>query len=82
MAVYLNGSDLPAEVFASCDVNFVISEFSRLLGTGGCILSNWEGPAETALYMYGSSFAGMRGRIEDFLAAYPLCRKCRVAQIA
>ena len=31
LAVYLNGTDLPAETYRQCDSNFVYSEFGRLL---------------------------------------------------
>jgi hypothetical protein len=32
--------------------------------------------------MYGPSFAAMCARLDDFLATYPLCQRCRIAQIA
>lgn len=82
MAVYLNGTDLPAEVYETSDVNFVISELSRLLDGDGTLHSYWEGPEETALYLYGPSFEKMRAQIADFMATYPLCEKARVVQIA
>lgn len=82
IAVYLDGSNLPAQVYKECDVNFVRDEFSRLLGSRGRVLSHWEGPTETALYIYGASFAEMRAILAGFLAEYPLCRNCRIAQIA
>jgi hypothetical protein len=56
LAVYLNGTDLPASTYQECDVNFVYSEFDRLLEGIGSVHSYWEGPTETALYMYGESF--------------------------
>jgi len=82
IAVYLNGTDLPAETYKACDSDFVSSEFGRLLGTEGRVLSYWQGPAETAFYMYGPSSQSMRARLEGFLATYPLCQKCRITQIA
>jgi hypothetical protein len=82
LAVYLNGAELPQEVYEQTDVNFVWSEFDRLLGSGGRIYSYWEGPTETALYMYGPSFETMKQRISQFMAAYPLCRKSRAERIA
>jgi hypothetical protein len=82
LAIYLNGTELPEEVYEQSDVNFVWSEFDRLLGSAGKIYSYWEGPAETALYMYGPSFETMKQRIAQFMVAYPLCRKSRVEQIA
>jgi hypothetical protein len=82
LAVYLNGTDLPDEVYAECDVDFIESEFVRLLGSDGKIHSFWQGPEETALYLYGPSFETMKSRIAAFLASYPLCQKARVEKIA
>lgn len=82
MAVYLNGSSLPDEVYQECDSNFVYSEFDRLLNGSGRVLSYWQGPTETAFYLYGSSFIAMKDKIAGFVASYPLCQQCRVVQIA
>jgi len=82
LAVYLNGTSLPDNVYKECDSNFVHSEFSRLLEGKGRVLSYWQGPTETAFFMYGPSFIAMREGIADFLGTYPLCRQCRVEQIA
>jgi len=82
LAVYLNGTDLPAETYKACDSNFVYSEFDRLLAGEGRVFSHWQGPTETALYMYGGSFSEMKRRIEGFIATYPLCERCRIAQVA
>jgi hypothetical protein len=82
LAVYLNGTDLPDETYKDCDSNFVYSEFDRLLDGAGRVFSHWQGPTETALYMYGEAFSVMRDRLEPFLASYPLCARARVEQIA
>ena len=82
LAVYLNGADLPQETYKECDSNFVYSEFDRLLEGIGQVYSYWEGPAETAFYMYGDSFLTMRDRLVEFISTYPLCKQCRVVQIA
>jgi hypothetical protein len=82
MAVYLNGTDLPDDVYAECDANFVYDEFNRLLGDDGQVHSHWQGPTETALYMYGPSFETMKKRLADFLGTYPLCHRARIVQIA
>jgi hypothetical protein len=82
LAVYLNGTDLPADVYSSCDSNLVISEFQRLLGDEGVYRNFWQGPRETALYMVGSSFETMKQRLQPFLDSYPLCRKARVVRTA
>lgn len=82
LAVYLNGTDLPDETYQECDSNFVFSEFNRMLEGLGAVHSHWQGPAETALYMYGPSYSAMRFALSDFLASYPLCARARVVQIA
>ena len=82
LAVYLNGTDLPPEVYEGCDSNFVYSEFDRLLADGGRVFSYWQGPTETAFYLYGKSFIEMKARISDFVGSYPLCQQCRIVQIA
>jgi hypothetical protein len=62
-------------------VNHVFDELNRLLDGIGSVHSYWEGPTETALYAYGTSFEAMRDAIGELLQ-YPLCEKARVVQIA
>jgi hypothetical protein len=82
LAVYLNGTDLPDEVYAESDVNLVYQELDRLVASEGRVVSHWEGPRETALYLYGRSAATMLSRIRPFLDTYPLCDKARTVKIA
>lgn len=82
LGIYLNGTDLPAEVYRDCDVNELYDEINRLLGDRGTILGHWEGPTETALYLYGNSVDEMHGLIRDHMAGYPLCQRARVVVIA
>jgi hypothetical protein len=82
LALYLNGTDLPPDVYKNSDVNFVIEECNRLLDTAGTLHGYWQGPTETALYFYGPSVTEMKSRLAPFLASYPLCQKSRLLQIA
>jgi hypothetical protein len=82
LALYLNGTDLPDEVYATCDSNHVLDECNRLLGDVGRVHSWWQGPSESALYLYGDSFADMRAAIAHFVETYPLCERARIVQIA
>ena len=82
LAVYLNVTVLPDETYRDCDIDFVYSEFTRLLEGQGAVHSHWQGPTETALYVYGPSYEGMRAALWDFLASYPLCAKARVTKVA
>lgn len=82
LALYLNGTDLPDDVYRDYDSNHVYAECGRLLEGLGIVSSHWQGPHETALYMYGWDFKAMQARLTPFLQEYPLCRQCRVTQIA
>lgn len=82
LAIYLNGTELPDEVYASCDINYVVEQMNELMGEAGTMYSHWQGPKDTALYFYGASFEKMRQAVAGFVAEYPLCQKCRIEQIA
>jgi len=82
LALYLNGTDLPGEVYQSCDSNYVYAECNRLLEGIGRVSSHWAGPRETALYMYGTEFDTMRDRLTPLLETYPLCKQSRIEKIA
>ena len=82
LAVYLNGTDLPDSVYEQSDVNVVYEEFGKLVGSEGRVVSHWQGPRETALYLYGRCAETMLARIRPFLEAYPLCAKARTVKIA
>ncbi|MDE6372394.1 MAG: hypothetical protein K2L61_02510 [Clostridia bacterium] len=82
MGIYLNGVDLPKEVYKKCDINFVVDEVYRLVETPPILYSYWQGPKETALYFYSGSFTTMRMKINSLLTTYPLCQGCRVTQIS
>jgi hypothetical protein len=82
LAIYLNGTELPDNVYKDCDSNFVYAELERLTAPNGRVLSYWQGPTETAFYLYGHSFSEMRQQLAQFVATYPLCQKCRIEQVA
>ncbi len=82
LAIYLNGTELEAEVYESSDSNHVYSELDRLTEGTGKVYSYWQGPTETAFYLYGSSFSQMKEQISELVNNYPLCQKCRIEQIA
>jgi hypothetical protein len=81
LAVYLNGTDLPDAVYEQSDASFVYEEFGRLVGGEGRVVSHWDGPRETALYLYGPSAKAMLARIRPCLDTYPLCAKARIVTI-
>lgn len=82
LAVHINGTDLPEEVYRTCDINFVVERMDALMEGIGRQYSYWEGEQETSLYFYGTSYEKMLEAIGGFLNEYPLCQQCRTEQIA
>ena len=82
MALFLNGTDLPAEVYAASDVNEIIARCNELLEGIGGFRGYWEGSRETALYFYGDSFDAMSAAVAGFIASDPACAMTRVVKIA
>jgi len=80
-AIYLDGVNLPDEVYRDSDINFVVSEIDKLLDGHGEIEAHWKGSTETALYIYGDSVATMKPLIQVFIGSYPLCKGARVVDL-
>ena len=82
LAVFLNGVDLPDEVYAECDFETIVDEFNRLMGDKGQYRGYWQGERETGVYCYGPSYSEMKAAIQPFVQSYPLCQGARIEQIA
>ena len=82
LGLYLNGTDLPVEVYQSSDINQLIEQLDTELEGIAVRLSHWEGNAETALYYYGPSYEKMKEKVLLVTKTHPLCEKCRIEQIA
>jgi hypothetical protein len=81
LAIYLNGTDLPDEVYADSDINELIAALLDSIGTEGRMQSYWQGPRETALYFYGPSALRIAGLIASVLLRFPLAQRCRVVTL-
>jgi hypothetical protein len=68
-------------VYASSDINDLTATLSGRLGTEGDMQSWWQGPRETALYLYGPSAARMTELTADVLARFPLAQRCRIVPL-
>lgn len=82
LAIYMNGSDLPEEIYKSCDINYVIEQLEQAIDGIGHMYSYRELDKFTALYFYGVSFSAMKDKMNPFVSSYPLCQKCLIEQIA
>lgn len=81
IGIYLNGTDLPDEVYQTSDVNELVAQLDAALGDAGELYSYWEGPTETALYYYGPSAARMRELVADVVRTHPLAQQSRISQL-
>lgn len=82
LAIYLDGVNLPENVYKECDSNYVVTEIFRLTGCSDDVIRFWEGDKETPIYFYGNSFNKMKRDILEFIETYPLCQGARIVQIA
>ena len=81
LAVYLNGVDLPDQTYATSDINELVAALLERLGADGHMQSWWQGPRETALYLYGPSASHIADAIADVLTRFPLAERCRVVPL-
>lgn len=82
LGLYLNGTDLPEETYATQDVNELIERLDEAIGYTGQLMSHWEGPSETALYFYGDPFEVMAEALAPVITRHPLAQQSRVERIA
>jgi hypothetical protein len=81
VGLYLNGTDLPDEVYATSDVNALVDTVSAAVGDGGHLESWFEGSRETAFYYYGRSAETIGERISAATADQPLAERARIVPL-
>jgi hypothetical protein len=82
LGLYLDGINLPEQVYRESDSNVVLKEINKLSESPQKIDRFWQGDTETAFYVYGESFEKMKDSISQFVATYPLCQGAKIVQIA
>ena len=78
VAIYLDGITLPAEVYSSTSARELLDKLVDALGDDADFRGSWQGPRETALYMYGLDAEQLFAKMEPVLRSYPLSRNARV----
>ena len=77
VAVYLDGTSLPDEVYAALDFDVLVEQLTAAAGEEsyhGC----WQGPEETGLFFFGADAETMFARVEPALRAMPIGQNARV----
>lgn len=81
VALYLNGTDLPDEVYAASGLQEVVTTLQEALGRVGQLWSYWQGPAETGLYFYGPDGAAIRDVLAAQASVVPLLESSRLVDL-
>lgn len=79
IAVYLDGINLPDQVYAELDFEAVLAEIEAALAQPSPALHDtWTGNEETGLYFFVSSAEDAFARAEPALHRIPICQNARV----
>ena len=77
LAIYLDGTSLPDEVYAELDFDAVVEEIGAAAGDGS-FRGVWQGPEETSLFYCGPDADAMFARVEPVLRRLPIGQNARV----
>jgi transposase InsO family protein len=78
IAIYLDGVNLPAAVYTKTSAQELLDKLTEALGEDADFRGSWQGPRETALYMYGLDAEALFEKMRPVLTSYPLCKNARV----
>ncbi|MDH4101533.1 MAG: hypothetical protein OEV28_13290, partial [Nitrospirota bacterium] len=78
VAVYIDGQNLPNEVYEQWDIEELAEEIDEAMAGTGEIRGAWSGEEETALYLYGPSAETIFSMLQPLLTRHPLCQNARV----
>jgi hypothetical protein len=77
LAIFLDGTTLPEEVYAELDFEAVVTELGAAAGEGSS-RGFWQGPEETGLFFFGPDAEAMFARVEPVLRRLPIGQNARV----
>ena len=77
LAVFLDGTSLPDDVYAELDFEAVVEEIGAAAGEGS-YRGFWQGPEETGLFLFGPDAEWMLARVEPVLGRIPIGQNARV----
>jgi hypothetical protein len=77
LAVHLDGTSLPDEVYADLDFEAVVAELGEAAGAGS-YRGFSQGPEETGLFFFGRDADAMFSRVEPVLRRLPIGQNARV----
>jgi hypothetical protein len=77
LAVFLDGTSLPEEVYQDLDFDAVVAEIGEATGPES-FRGFWQGAEETGLFYFGANADEMLSRVEPVLRKLPIGQNARV----
>jgi hypothetical protein len=77
LAIYLDGTSLPDEVYANLDFEAVVAAIGAAAGDNS-YHGLWQGPQETGMFFFGPDAEAMFARVEPILGPLPIGQNARV----
>jgi hypothetical protein len=77
LAIYLDGTSLPDDVYANLDFDQMVTAIGNAAGPDS-YRGFWQGAEETGLYFFGSDAEEMFTRVEPVLRTLPIGQNARV----
>lgn len=77
LAIFLDGTTRPKEVYSDLDFDAVVAEIGGAVGEQS-VRGAWQGPEETALFLFGPDAEAMLARVEPVLRRLPVGQNARV----
>lgn len=77
LAIYLDGTSLPDEVYANLDFGATVEAIGAAAGDNS-YRGFWQGPEETGLFLFGPDAEAMFTRVEPVLRRLPIGQNARV----
>ena len=77
VAVFLDGTSLPEEVYQDLDFDAVVTEIGEAAGPDS-FRGFWQGAEETGLFYFGANADDMFARVEPVLRKLPIGQNARV----
>lgn len=77
LAIYLDGINLPDDVYATLDIDAVVAQIGEAAGPDS-FRGFWQGGEETGIYFFGPDAEEMFKRVEPLLLELPIGQNARV----
>jgi hypothetical protein len=78
LALFLDGVNLPDEVYQSTDIDELVLKLCESSEGGAEYRASWAGEYETSIHFFCDDADAMFRRMESVIRTYPLCRNCRI----